>query len=104
MTKYKRSAFTLSGPPDWSHSEHTGLELDQNGNLAMLRPGSSADVMLFDRKNSELGSYNNVINAIMVDIQDLPGTPTAADFEFWMGNDNTPGDWDVVGVAPESLS
>jgi hypothetical protein len=46
-------------------------------------------------------SYSRGINGIMVDIQNLAGTPTAEDFQFRVGNSNTPGSW---GMAPQPLS
>lgn len=53
-------------------------------------------------------SYSRGINGIMVDIDQLPeaslvdGVLTASDFDFRVGNDNTPGDWLAVqGTAPE---
>jgi hypothetical protein len=48
-------------------------------------------------------SYNRGINGIMVDIANLPGTPTAADFTFKVGNDSTPGSW-VNAPAPTSIT
>ena len=38
-------------------------------------------------------SYSLGINGIMVDFDHLPGTVTAADFEFKMGNTTTPDTW-----------
>ncbi len=46
-------------------------------------------------------SYSLGINGIMVDFDHLPGTVTAADFEFKMGNTTTPDTW---GPAPAPLS
>jgi PKD repeat protein len=46
-------------------------------------------------------SYSRGINGIMIDVADLPpGAPTPADFEFRVGNDNTPANWALAGVAP----
>ncbi|MCK4275221.1 MAG: right-handed parallel beta-helix repeat-containing protein, partial [Phycisphaerae bacterium] len=45
-------------------------------------------------------SYASGINGIMIDIPSLPGTPSASDFEFKVGNDNMPGGWSAVGVTP----
>jgi len=38
-------------------------------------------------------SYSRGINGVMIDIAGLRGTPTAADFEFHIGNDNDPAAW-----------
>jgi hypothetical protein len=48
-------------------------------------------------------SYSRGINGVMVDIGGLPGTPTASDFEFKVGNDNTPSGWSAA-PAPTSIS
>jgi hypothetical protein len=48
-----------------------------------LRPGQSAGFVNYT-------SYSRGINGIMVDIEDLPGVPGAADFRFRVGN-RTPG-------------
>ena len=49
-------------------------------------------------------SYSRGINGLMVDIAGLPtGQLTASDFEFRVGNSNTPGSW-TTAVAPTSIS
>jgi alpha-L-arabinofuranosidase len=50
-------------------------------------------------------SYSRGINGIMVDIQNLanPGTLSAADFQFYVGNDNNPGLW-ISAPAPISVT
>ena len=51
-------------------------------------------------------SYSRGINGIMVDVSDLPGTPTASDFDFKIGNNNTPntpGSW-ATAPAPSSIT
>ncbi len=51
-------------------------------------------------------SYSRGINGIMVDIAAAAATPTEADFEFRVGNDDTPAGWDEApkpssfGVRP----
>ncbi len=45
-------------------------------------------------------SFSRGINGIMVDFPALGGTPTAADFEFKVGNDSDPSGWPGLGVAP----
>jgi len=58
-----------------------------DGKLALL-PGQQAS---FVNYTGTLGG----ITGIMVDVEDLanPAAITAADFEFTVGNDDTPGDW-----------
>jgi len=51
-----------------------------------LLPGQTAT---FDNYTS----YSRGINGLMIDIDDLEGTPTVADFQFKVGNDNAPGSW-----------
>jgi len=46
-------------------------------------------------------SYDKGINGIIVDIDHLPGVPTAADFRFRAGNDSSPGGWTD---APDPVS
>ena len=48
-------------------------------------------------------SYSRGINGIMVDIANLPGTPTAADFTFKVGNDNNPSGW-AAAPAPTGIT
>ena len=45
-------------------------------------------------------SYALGINGIMVDIQNLPGTPTANDFVFKVGNNDNPGSWTRMRSFP----
>ncbi len=46
-------------------------------------------------------SYSKGINGIMVDIADLPTTPTAADFQFKAGSNSIPSGW---AAAPDPTS
>ncbi|HEY2893018.1 MAG TPA: sialidase family protein, partial [Pirellulales bacterium] len=48
-------------------------------------------------------SYSGGINGIMVDIANLAGPLTAADFEFHVGNTNDPRSW-AAAPAPASIS
>jgi len=54
-----------------------------------LLPGQTADFQNYT-------SYTKGLNGIMVDILGSPGTPTAADFEFKMGNDESPDAWTLA--------
>jgi hypothetical protein len=57
----------------------------------------------------ETGSFNNYtsysrgLNGVMVDIAGLPGTPTAGDFVFRVGNDSNPSGWSDA-PAPTSIT
>ncbi|MCP5524409.1 MAG: fibronectin type III domain-containing protein [Verrucomicrobiales bacterium] len=46
-------------------------------------------------------SYSRGLNGIMIDVADLRGTPTLADFSFRSGNDQSPATW---GTAPVPAS
>ena len=45
-------------------------------------------------------SYTRGINGVMLDIFNLPGIPTADDFEFRVGNTNDPSTWSELTTAP----
>jgi hypothetical protein len=49
-------------------------------------------------------SYSRGINGIMVDIANPSDTPTAADFEFRVGNSNQPGTWTLLATPPSSVT
>jgi hypothetical protein len=62
-----------------------------------LMPGRTARL-------SNYTSYSRGINGVMVDVTGLPpGQLTAGDFEFRVGNSNTPGSW-ASAPAPSSVS
>jgi sialidase-1 len=48
-------------------------------------------------------SYSRGLNGIMIDIAGLSGTLSSDDFEFRVGNNNTPASWSA-GAPPESIS
>jgi len=62
-----------------------------------LLPGQTASFANFT-------NYTRGINGLMVDVDGLAGTPTAADFAFRVGNDETPGDWAVLSDPGISVS
>ena len=51
-----------------------------------LLPGETASFLNYT-------SYSKGIDGIMVDFNSLPGTPTAADFSFSVGDSATPASW-----------
>ncbi|HUU21089.1 MAG TPA: DUF362 domain-containing protein [Phycisphaerae bacterium] len=88
----------------YNHSRFDGAnpaaDANDDGAIApdkmALRPGGTASLLNYT-------SYSRGINGIMVDIAGLPGTPTASDFEFKVGNDNTPAGW-AAAPAPSSVT
>jgi len=46
-------------------------------------------------------SYAKGVNGVMIDIAGLPGTPTANDFEFEIGNNDDPANWEPVSMPPK---
>ncbi len=69
---------------------------DPHLSKAALLPGQTATF-------NNYTSYSLGINGIMVDFDHLPGTVTAADFEFKMGNTTTPDTW-LAAPAPLSVT
>jgi hypothetical protein len=63
---------------------------------AALLPGGTASFANYT-------SYDKGINGIMVDIANLAGTPTAADFVFKTGNSSDPSTW-TLAPAPLSIT
>src|SRR5205085_622824 len=45
-------------------------------------------------------SYNRGINGLMVDVENLAGTPTAQDFEFAIGNSDDISTWQPLAAVP----
>ncbi|MEX0937630.1 MAG: hypothetical protein WDZ59_07195 [Pirellulales bacterium] len=72
--------------------------LDVEGAIATdkvpLLPGGTATV-------DHYTSYVRGINGIVVDVADLPGSPTLADFVFKTGNTNSPETWTAAPPAEE---
>jgi Raf kinase inhibitor-like YbhB/YbcL family protein len=65
-------------------------------NKQALLPGQTASF-------ANYSSYNRGINGMMIDVLGLPGTPTAGDFTFKVGNVNDPTTWSN-GPTPTSVS
>lgn len=45
-------------------------------------------------------SYSRGVNGLMIDVANLHGEPTAADFIFKVGNNNDPATWTPLAVSP----
>jgi hypothetical protein len=73
-------------------SDDTAVATDKSA----LLPGGAATFANYT-------SFSKGLNGIMVDIANLAGTPTAADFSFKAGNDNTPATWSDA-AAPTTVA
>ncbi len=71
-------------------------ELDKELGKQALLPGQTASFVNYT-------SYDKGINGIMIDFDGLPGTPTAADFSFRVGNNNNPDGWQQA-PAPQVVA
>lgn len=77
----------------WDNNEVAATATDDaavapNSNKWAYLPGTG--------QAASYGNYTNYsrgLNGIMIDVVNLPGTPTAADFEFRIGNNNAPATW-----------
>ena len=58
-----------------------------------LLPGGQASF-------AHYSSYSRGINRVMIDVSDLSGTPSLADFEFAVGNVDDVAQWTALTVAP----
>ncbi len=90
---YNNSAFD-GRSPDADAADDGAVAPDKTP----LMPGETATFANYT-------SYDRGINGLMIDVAGLPddATPTAADFEFRVGNDNTPDAW-AAAPAPTSIS
>ena len=82
----------IAPPPSLIDPGEPGKEL---GKQALL-PGETATFVNYT-------SYSKGINGVMVDINGLVATPTNADFQFKVGNDNNPTGW-ATAPAPQPVT
>lgn len=61
-----------------------------------LRPGQVATF-------SNYTSFSHGLNGLLLDVRGLAGVPTVADFEFTVGNNQTPSTW-TAAPAPSSIT
>jgi hypothetical protein len=81
-----------------------------DGNRASIDPADDQAIApdksaLVPRQQATFGNYTNFsrgINGIMIDIIDMPGTPTLDDFEFRIGNGKYEKDWRIA-PAPAAM-
>lgn len=87
---YNASAFDGNGA-SVADADDNAIASDKTA----LLPGQTASFANYT-------SYTRGLNGIVIDIDDAPGTPTLADFEFARGNDNNPDAWAPV-PAPSAF-
>jgi len=88
---YNNSAFDGNDPAA-NANDDGAIATDK---MALL-PGGTARLVNYT-------SYVRGINGIMIDIQNLPGVPTVADFTFKVGNDSNPASW-ATAPAPAGIT
>ena len=88
---YNNSAFDGSDPAAGA-ADDNAIAPDKEA----LLPGGAGGLANYT-------SYWRGINGVMVDIANLPGTPTAADFIFKVGNDSNPAAW-ATAPSPSSIT
>jgi hypothetical protein len=78
-----------------------GINANDDGAIAPDKvaylPGAGAATF------ANMSGYSKGINGVMVDITSAHGSISAADFDFRVGNNNTPSSWDIA-PAPASVS
>ena len=78
--------FTFYNNSAWDDGNGAANAADDNAiapDKVALRPGIKATFANYT-------SYDKGINGLMIDVYDLPGTPTLNDFLFRMGNNDKP--------------
>lgn len=99
----RRLFYNQSGTSSPLRYDGNNAAVNANDDLAIATdkiaylPGSGAATF------ANVSSYSNGINGVMIDMQGTHGVITAADFEFKMGNSNSPSSW-TTAPAPISLS
>jgi len=88
---YNNSAFDGDDPAA-NAADDNAIATDKQA----LLPGQTATFANYT-------SYSKGINGIMIDLPNLGGTPTAADFELRVGSDNDPSSW-AAAPAPTSVA
>jgi hypothetical protein len=67
---------------------------------AAIAPDKAALVRGQTASLANYTSYSRGINGLMIDVENLGGAPTAADFVFKVGNDNNPATWATLAAQP----
>lgn len=88
----------------YNHSSFDGNDASANVNddgaiatdKIALRPGQAASFANYT-------SYSRGINGLMIDFDELPGTPTLSDLQFRVGNTSSPSSWNTLATTPTIL-
>ncbi|TWU41279.1 Calx-beta domain protein [Novipirellula aureliae] len=88
---------------DKSFFDGNGANNDGPNDDAAIDTGKSALLQGQTATRDNYTAYNRGINGIMVDIDNPAGTLTVNDFEFRVGNSNTPSTW-ALATAPTSVT
>ncbi|MBC8872751.1 MAG: hypothetical protein H8E44_25240 [Planctomycetes bacterium] len=100
--------------------DDTAANAADDGAIAPQEPAADTDdVTSPDRQPKQLGkrallpgetasfvnytSYSQGLNGIMIDVTNLPGTPSVDDFRFMVGNINDPATW-TMAPTPQSIT
>jgi hypothetical protein len=101
---YTAPASVVSRLIFYNNSAWDGNDATANANDdAAIAPDKTALFLGGIASFSNYTSYSRGINGVMVDIAGLPGTPTASDFQFKVGNDNNPSGW-TAAPTPSSVT
>jgi hypothetical protein len=92
-------AYVFYNNSRWDNNDGTANAADDNALATDKRPLSVGQVAKFENYTS----YSRGLNGIMIDISRLPGTVSAADFRFLVGNKNTPTNWSSVAAPSVSV-
>ena len=91
-----RRIFYNNSKFDGNSAAHGAADDAAIASKSALLPGGTATAANYT-------SYSRGINGVMIDIAGLNGTPTAADFTFRVGNNNTPAGW-ALAPAPANIT
>lgn len=99
---YNNSAYDFDSDPLAAPFGIGSINADANDDFAIapdkapLLPGGTATFENYT-------NFSKGINGIMIDINNLSGTPTIIDFQFRVGNDNTPDSWTLAPTPSDII-
>jgi len=94
ITINKTPASIIARHVIYNNSSFDGDDVSANSaDDAAIDPTKSALLPGGQASFSNYSSYSKGVNGLMVDVDNLAGTPTADDFDFKVGNSNDPSSW-----------